>query len=194
MTLSEFYAHNIERNKIAFNHDWDFPRWFTALSGEVGEVQNEVKKINRGDGNLESLGDELADCVSYLCFCMVDHTFAGTVGLKESGEWCISYLQSIIHFDILNESLCDFFTKLHPKDRVKYGYLISNEVLFACASVGITPTYKNIGLFIKLLLLLAKTFNINLEEACIRKFNAVSKRIGVDYFINTDGQKLEKLD
>jgi NTP pyrophosphatase (non-canonical NTP hydrolase) len=53
-------------------HDWSHNDWFTAMVGEVGELGNILKKIRRGDLNLEdwetrrAVGKELADIASYL--------------------------------------------------------------------------------------------------------------------------------
>lgn len=64
-----------------FNHklnSWSLSDWMTALTGEVGEAANVIKKLNRirdnvpGNGTLtesqlkEMLADELADSYMYL--------------------------------------------------------------------------------------------------------------------------------
>lgn len=50
--------------------DWSHADWFTAVTGEVGELGNILKKVRRGDLTLEearqSLADEIADVVTYL--------------------------------------------------------------------------------------------------------------------------------
>ncbi len=49
---------------------WDTPRWFMAMTGEVGELGNLLKKVERGDFTLEAVHDEvgreIADVVIYL--------------------------------------------------------------------------------------------------------------------------------
>ena len=49
---------------------WALSQWMNALTGEVGEAANIIKKIERGDFNLAdargSLADELADIQIYL--------------------------------------------------------------------------------------------------------------------------------
>lgn len=49
---------------------WDYSKWYTALSGEVGELGNFIKKINRGDFTLEEVReqveDEFGDIQTYL--------------------------------------------------------------------------------------------------------------------------------
>lgn len=49
---------------------WDLPRWGNAVAGETGEMCNIIKKIDRGDFNLDSgrqdLADEVGDIVCYL--------------------------------------------------------------------------------------------------------------------------------
>lgn len=66
--------------KHGFNHpihDWSLSDWMTALTGEVGEAANIIKKLNRSrDGIIgnteddytlrEQLADELADTFIYL--------------------------------------------------------------------------------------------------------------------------------
>lgn len=50
--------------------DWCLAQWMNALTGEVGEAANIIKKIDRGDMSLDEarkmLADELADIQTYL--------------------------------------------------------------------------------------------------------------------------------
>lgn len=50
--------------------EWTYDQWLTALTGEVGELANEFKKINRGKKTLEEakpeIAKEMADIFSYL--------------------------------------------------------------------------------------------------------------------------------
>lgn len=50
--------------------DWSLGEWCNAVTGELGEAANLIKKIHRGDLTLEegreALGKELADIVTYL--------------------------------------------------------------------------------------------------------------------------------
>lgn len=52
--------------------DWNLPTWGNAVAGEVGEMCNIIKKINRGDFNYnpekakELLKSEIADIIIYL--------------------------------------------------------------------------------------------------------------------------------
>lgn len=51
-------------------YDWSLSQWSNAVCGELGEAANLIKKIERGDFDLESaraeLGDELCDVATYL--------------------------------------------------------------------------------------------------------------------------------
>lgn len=38
-----------------------------ALNGEAGEVAEKAKRVRRGDGDIDEIGDELADTLWYLC-------------------------------------------------------------------------------------------------------------------------------
>lgn len=50
--------------------DWSLAEWCNAVTGELGEAENLIKKIQRGDMTLEGarplLADELADIATYL--------------------------------------------------------------------------------------------------------------------------------
>ncbi len=50
--------------------DWSLNDWLTAVTGELGEAANILKKIRRGDFTLNEarakLADELADTATYL--------------------------------------------------------------------------------------------------------------------------------
>lgn len=83
MDWDDLRTANLERVR-EFGHggldEWDAPRWFMALVGEVGELGNLLKKVERGDFALDSImprtmgkrtvrqevADELADIQIYL--------------------------------------------------------------------------------------------------------------------------------
>lgn len=50
--------------------DWSLGEWMTALTGEVGEAANIIKKVKRGDMTLDEarkdLANELVDILTYL--------------------------------------------------------------------------------------------------------------------------------
>ena len=50
--------------------DWSLAEWMNAVSGELGEAANIIKKVRRGDLTLEQakpmLAEEFADIVTYL--------------------------------------------------------------------------------------------------------------------------------
>lgn len=50
--------------------DWSLGDWCTAVTGELGEAANIIKKVKRGDMSLDDarpdLADELADVQTYL--------------------------------------------------------------------------------------------------------------------------------
>lgn len=50
--------------------DWSLGEWMTAVTGELGEAANLIKKVRRGDLTLNEarvdLAKELADVVTYL--------------------------------------------------------------------------------------------------------------------------------
>lgn len=57
---------------IPVGHDWKLSQWANATCGELGEAANLIKKIERGDFELDdpgvrdALGDELCDVLTYL--------------------------------------------------------------------------------------------------------------------------------
>ncbi len=50
--------------------DWSLNDWLTAVTGELGEAANILKKVRRGDFTIDQarpeLADELADVATYL--------------------------------------------------------------------------------------------------------------------------------
>lgn len=50
--------------------DWSLAEWCNAVTGELGEAANLIKKVQRGDYTLDEarqdLADEFADIVTYL--------------------------------------------------------------------------------------------------------------------------------
>lgn len=78
---------NITRCATAFPQciDWTNTDWACALAGEVGEVCNAVKKKHkRGDGDIDSIVDELADVIIYadLLLAVLDKDLMVTVVKK----------------------------------------------------------------------------------------------------------------
>jgi len=79
MTFSERNRKRSEAHD-GFNHrlhTWSLSDWMTALTGEVGEAANIIKKLNRVRDNIpgnketkeeliQALGEELADIYIYL--------------------------------------------------------------------------------------------------------------------------------
>lgn len=82
MKMNEFSERNLQRSESpkGFNHQlnsWSLSDWLTAVTGELGESANIIKKLNRVrdgiPGNTETqeelwemLADELADTYIYL--------------------------------------------------------------------------------------------------------------------------------
>jgi NTP pyrophosphatase (non-canonical NTP hydrolase) len=67
LTFEELRDVNVKRCEDVFFplDSWTPSDWACALAGEAGEACNAVKKLNRGDGNVEEVGKELADTIIY---------------------------------------------------------------------------------------------------------------------------------
>lgn len=59
---------NVARCEEVFHplDDWTPTDWALAMIGEAGEVCNEVKKLKRGDGDVQRIASELADVILYI--------------------------------------------------------------------------------------------------------------------------------
>jgi NTP pyrophosphatase (non-canonical NTP hydrolase) len=70
LTFNQFLAANKERQKDWPSEEWTPERWMTALTGEVGEAANIIKKTFRGDitedESRPKLAKEFADILTYL--------------------------------------------------------------------------------------------------------------------------------
>jgi NTP pyrophosphatase (non-canonical NTP hydrolase) len=66
MSFEQFQLINIERCENAFPQckEWTLNDWATALTGEVGEMCNLLKKVKRGDFPLEEVKDKIASEIS----------------------------------------------------------------------------------------------------------------------------------
>lgn len=66
LTIADYQASLARFN---YTTHWDLPRWGNALAGETGEACNLIKKIDRGDFDLDlvrgDLGSEIADVIAY---------------------------------------------------------------------------------------------------------------------------------
>ena len=69
LTFAEFHKKNTFRSNEDVKHsvDWSAMEWGCALSGEVGELCNYLKKMRRGDKiPKKKLAYEVCDIVTYL--------------------------------------------------------------------------------------------------------------------------------
>lgn len=74
LTFNDLEGASLERLKTAEKYrksrDWSRAEWLQAVVGEVGELANVMKKVDRGDMTLEEarpmLEAEIADVVCYL--------------------------------------------------------------------------------------------------------------------------------
>lgn len=69
LTFRRFHELNVKRSCIDVKHsdDWTPMEWACALSGEVGELCNYLKKMRRGDKIPKKwLAHEIADIHTYL--------------------------------------------------------------------------------------------------------------------------------
>ena len=67
LSFEELREVNVPRCEESFFplDQWSLSDWACALAGEAGETCNAVKKLNRGDGNVEAVAKELADTIIY---------------------------------------------------------------------------------------------------------------------------------
>jgi NTP pyrophosphatase (non-canonical NTP hydrolase) len=80
--IREFSALNVARCEEVFHplDDWSVSDWIMAITGELGELANELKKVHRGDVTFEerrgAIEREFADVLAYLTLlasrCRVD--------------------------------------------------------------------------------------------------------------------------
>ena len=84
LTFGDLRTANLARRGAWGGAVWDLPRWGNALAGEVGELCNVIKKIDRGDFTLESaraqVAHEAADVLTYLDLL----TFYAGVSLEDA--------------------------------------------------------------------------------------------------------------
>lgn len=69
LTFAEFHQKNTTRSNSDVKHstDWSAMEWGCALSGEVGELCNYLKKMRRGDNiPKKKLAHEVCDIITYL--------------------------------------------------------------------------------------------------------------------------------
>lgn len=69
LTFSDFRNANVDRCNTSFKQcdDWTPSDWGCAISGEVGETCNLIKKMRRGDVvKTDDIGKELADVITYI--------------------------------------------------------------------------------------------------------------------------------
>jgi len=84
LSFGDLRVANLARRGAWGGAVWGLPQWGNALAGEVGELCNVIKKIDRGDFTLASargdLGREAADILTYLDLL----TFYADVSLEDA--------------------------------------------------------------------------------------------------------------
>lgn len=67
LTFAQVREVNVARCEESYFplNQWSLSDWGVALAGECGEACDAIKKVNRGDGDLEEVAKELADVVLY---------------------------------------------------------------------------------------------------------------------------------
>jgi len=73
MRISDFSNANLRRCNESFHdiHQWSPTDWMCAVTGEVGEAANLIKKLKRGERiDTHLIGKELADAVTYIDLLM----------------------------------------------------------------------------------------------------------------------------
>lgn len=69
LTFKHFHKSNVYRSTedVQHSNDWSEMEWGCALSGEVGELCNYLKKRRRGDKiSKKALAHEVCDIITYL--------------------------------------------------------------------------------------------------------------------------------
>lgn len=72
LSFSNLREYNADRLEQAFDGhpDWSLGDWVCAVTGELGEAANVIKKVQRGDFTLDEaraeIAEEIADTITYL--------------------------------------------------------------------------------------------------------------------------------
>lgn len=97
MNLTELahQAHNDSRVWFPENAD-DLQHHVLGLCGEAGEVANIVKKIDRGDGDLESARKDLAEeVIDVVIYCM---NIVAILGVDPDKVWNLKRAKNKVRF------------------------------------------------------------------------------------------------
>lgn len=80
--------------------DWKLSAWSNAVCGELGELANLIKKVERGDMTLDEarpeIANELADVATYLDLL----AFRCDVNLGEAVEWKFNQVSKRVGCDV----------------------------------------------------------------------------------------------
>ena len=75
MTFGEFSYKNNRRCTLGFGfivNEWSLTDWMCALTGEIGEAANLIKKLRRGEKiDKKEICFELADAITYIDLLML---------------------------------------------------------------------------------------------------------------------------
>lgn len=168
--------------------DWTLSEWMCALVGELGEAANLVKKIRRGDLSLtdeavkSSLGDELADIVTYADIALFQMGVSATEYWRTFGELRDNSSSYEVDYSLGGWMNCAF---------AGFGRAAESIHVSARAEVAFVPGYGVSGGFRQGLAAIdriADKIDIDLGLSTVGKFNAVSRRVNADVFINASNE------
>lgn len=156
--------------------DWDLEDWMVALSGEVGELMNLMKKLRRNDFTLEEkrkdIGKELADCVIYLDILAYQIRPDDSLFPNRKDNF---YSEDVFLNEIEIPKICNKMIK----------YLGSLSKRIDCEPEK--HTYELVNSYRMLfhtINSLSRKLDIDLGQAVIDKFNKVSTRVKSPIYIN----------
>lgn len=178
-TKSGSLAHPlVEGRPVGF--DWSLLDWTMALLGEVGELANALKKLRRGDTPLldvrEALADECVDVLTYLDLVAYRHGFSLDEALRRS---LVPNPTSPVTF----EDVSAYPASSEPISTSLWMMHLGSTVGGLCRMAMSAPrhdrmTQNLVAETCVYLFGLATSLDIDMVEATIRKWNAVSVRVG----------------
>lgn len=162
--LKELRSANLQRQQLWHGDaGWPFNKWRLAMNGEIGEVQNVLKKLSRSEEGLTGnrkedeelislLGFELADVFTYLDLLTANQGFAMPDAFKPAGN----ILGRGFDRADLGNTMTDLSAAIGSSGRGQFALYISNMS-------WVIQEF-------------ARIYEIDLRDHIVKKFNEVSER------------------
>lgn len=162
--------------------DWALSTWCNAVLGELGELANLIKKVERGDLTLEAASDDLSDeCADVLTYLDI---LAFRLDIDLGLAYQAGYSTEDSKLAFADSATLPLSTRC-VSVAIRFGHVMEAVNWIERCAPPSEPHkyYVMFGRVVMWLEVLATCIGGHLDEDVVEKFNVVSRRVDAGVFI-----------